>query len=154
VLSRLRLLHSVGKGPQQPVWCMDNAALATVLVYCAGLVEMLGELAERIEETRTRLDDIAAKAEVARAAELNWQAKVALPDEIVFGNLAGEVATLPIAFVRIYRAGHRLDATSIVVEGDRILVKDGGELITSMPKTLWVTLERVLEATTLPEDRP
>ena len=109
-------------------------------------------LAERVEALEARVNEIAAKAEIAQAAELNWQAKMALPDAVVFGNAAGQVATLPLGFVRVFAARHRLDAPEVVEEDDEIVVKDGEEIIAAVPKTLWVCLERVLDGCPFLED--
>jgi hypothetical protein len=102
-------------------------------------------LEERVEAIEALLQDIESKAAIASAAELSWHAKMSLPEEIVFSNAAGEVATLQLGFARTYAAQHRLDATEVVVEGDRILVKEGEEVVASIPKSLWVCLERVLD---------
>ena len=149
---RYETLRSRWDDPRLPFRCRSEKAPRALLAYAAGLAEMVAGLEEQVGALRKQLEEIGTKADVARAAELSWHPKVTLPDRVVFGNLAGEVADLPISFVKVYQARSCLHVTAIVAEGDRILVKEGDELIASIPKTLWVTLERVLDATTLPED--
>jgi hypothetical protein len=136
--------RAFGRGAK-PVLDSKDRALMTALFYVAGEVEMLLAATTRIAALEQKLEDIAEKAEVVRAAELDWHAKVPLPDSVLFGNSAGQVAALPLDLLRVYAAKRQLDVTAIVEGKTTVIVKDGERVVVRIPKTLWVCLDKVLD---------
>lgn len=141
VHSRLRRIY----GPHaEPTWNTEDRAYMTILLVAAGLVENLRALSDRIDSLKADHAAIESKAELARAAEMDWRPTASARDGIVFTNGVGEVVTLPRDFLGVFAAKRQLDVSEIVREGGDVVIRDGERVIAKMPASLWVVLEKVI----------
>jgi hypothetical protein len=139
-----RLHRLIGKDAE-PEWRAGDPAYMTLLLYSAGLVERSDVLAERLAAVEAKLADYESKVEIVRAAELNWRAMASTRDGIVFTNSLGQTVTLPRTFLAVFVAKRQLDVFEFVEDGEEIVVRDGEDEVTRMPKSLWVCLDKVMD---------
>ncbi|MHC4472122.1 MAG: hypothetical protein ACYTDY_00990 [Planctomycetota bacterium] len=129
----------------EPRWRADDRAYMTLVLYVAGTVEMIEDLTERIEQLEEARAEIQSKADLVRAAEHNWKAIASTRDGVVFSNSPGDTVTLPRDFLAVFVTRHQLDVSEIVEDGMNIVVRDGEEVVTVIPKSLWLVLGSVME---------
>ncbi|MFC1707116.1 hypothetical protein ACFL59_09920 [Planctomycetota bacterium] len=138
-----RIPHATGfrtraLGKPSPIWDTNETPDVTTKLYCAGLQLELEALQEQ-------LSGIEEKYQVARAAERGWKPMLHAKTSVVFRNDAGDVATMPIDLVRLVAAKGNFDG-EVVAHQNTIAFKNGRKVIAEIPKTLFVCLEKILEA--------
>ncbi|HVY60991.1 MAG TPA: hypothetical protein VHF22_05025 [Planctomycetota bacterium] len=119
-------------------WDSPNQSDVTTKLLCAGL-----QL--EVEALHARLAEIEQKYEVVRAAERTWRPMFQARTEVVFRNDAGDIAKLPADVARIIASKGAFDG-DVISRATTVQFKNEGGVIAEIPKSLFVSLEKVLDA--------
>ncbi|MGH7295621.1 MAG: hypothetical protein ACRELB_11835, partial [Polyangiaceae bacterium] len=134
-----------GKGAA--IWdCLDPSDLTTKM-FAAGLQLEIEAVQDRLDEVEAALPvlaEIEQKYEVARAAERAWRPMIQARTSVVFRNDAGDVATMSVDLVRLIASKGTFDG-DVVAKPEAVQFRTAGEVIAEIPKTLFVSLEKILE---------
>jgi hypothetical protein len=110
----------------------------------AAFLELLLDLAGRVESLEEDRAAIESKLEITRAAEMDWRPAISIRTGVVLINGTGEKATLSRDLLDVFAARRVLDADDVDREGDEVVIRDGERVVARMPVSLLVVLEKVL----------
>ena len=110
----------------------------------AAFLELLLDLAGRVESLEEDRAAIESKLEIIRAAEMDWRPVISIRTGVVLINCTGEKATLSRDFLEVFAAKRVLEADEVDREGDEVVVRDGEQVVARMPVCVLVVLEKVL----------
>ncbi len=106
---------------------------------------ILEALADRIVRQEAALQDVVGKLRATRDAEAAWQLALRARDMAVFGNLAGELAILPIDLVDILAAGRAADVHVKKAADGQISFDDDRGMRAVVPLSFFINLPRILK---------
>ncbi len=127
-----------GLGDAAQIWDPDDQSDVTTKLLVAG-VQL------EVEALKARFDEIHTKYEVARAAERHWRPMLRAKASVVFRNDAGQVARMPADLVALVAQGGTFDGDVLERSKSVAFVREG-KVISEIPKTLFVCLERLLQS--------
>ncbi len=116
--------------------------------WLARFEQRLQGLEQRLPTREGRFEEVEEKSSAARAAEEDWEIALVARTDIIFRNRLGDIAKMPIHLARCLKTRESFDG-SVEAEGDSIVFRSGGRTIATIPRTLFVCLDRVLERLSL-----
>ena len=114
----------------------DRADLTTKLLVCA--------VRARVRQLEQAFERLETQARVAQAAQERWRALLLSGANVTFTNDAGDLASIPASIVQLIQAHKPIDA-ALEDRGQDVLFSQGKRVVARVPKTLLVSLPRLLE---------